>query len=63
MNPILKIFRFQFEIILFGIFVLIAGYVSAQDVGSASQRDSLISAAREYMHAARFCALITIDSS
>ncbi|MEJ2617898.1 MAG: pyridoxamine 5'-phosphate oxidase family protein, partial [Ignavibacteriaceae bacterium] len=63
MNPVLKIFRFQFEIILFSIFVLITGYVSAQDAGSAYQRDSLISAAREYMRAARFCSLVTIDST
>jgi len=63
MNPLLKIFRFQFGIILFNIFVLISGNVFAQDVVSAYQRDSLISAAREYMHAARFCALITIDSN
>jgi general stress protein 26 len=63
MNPVLKIFRFQFEIILFSIFVLITGYVSAQDADSAYQRDSLISAAREYMRAARFCSLVTIDST
>jgi general stress protein 26 len=63
MNPVLKIFRFLFEIILFSIFVLISGNVSAQNAGSAYQRDSLISAAKKYMHAVRFCTLITIDST
>lgn len=63
MTLLLKIFRFQFEIILLNIFVLITGYIPAQDVGSVYQRDSLISAAREYILSARFCALVTIDST
>lgn len=63
MNSILKIFRFQYVIFFFVIFVLIAGNALAQDSESAYQRDSLILAAREYIQSARFCALVTIDST
>jgi general stress protein 26 len=52
--------KFQLLILLL---VLAAASVAAQDTKQPLSRDELVAAARETMSAARYCALITQDSS
>ena len=57
-------FKFYIPILFLSLSnILLPGRVSAQDLSPTVERDTLLSAAREYMHSARFCALITIDES
>jgi general stress protein 26 len=58
MTPATRKFQFLTFLILF-----IAAAVEAQDAKQPLSRDELITAARETMSAARYCALITQDSS
>ena len=63
MNSIFKYFCFLTVLFLISIY-LPKGNNFAQEVKlSAAENDSLLSVARQYIENARFCALVTIDSS
>jgi len=64
MNFTFKALRALFIKLLFLPIIMISGNVSAQEVQmSPPKRDTLLSVAREYMQAVRYCALITVDST
>ena len=63
MNYKLKIKNPFLLLLLFAVSIVTSNRIIAQETPATIQRDSLLSAARDYMHTARFCALVTIDSS
>ena len=64
MNSTCKAFKTLFITFLFMSMMIVPGSVNAQEVQlSTSKHDTLLSVAREYMQAVRYCALITVDSS
>lgn len=64
MNSTCKEFKTLFITFLFMLIIMMTGSVCAQEVQmSTPKRDTLLSVAREYMQAVRYCALITADST
>ncbi len=64
MNSTFKVFKTSSIMILFISIMMAPGSACAQEVQfSTPKRDTLLSVAREYMQAVRYCALITVDST
>lgn len=58
-----KVKFYSVYILLIYSIILIAGKLNAQEINqSKTERDTLLTAARNYMNSLRFCALITTDS-
>jgi general stress protein 26 len=64
MNSTFKVFRASSIMLLFISIMMVSGSVCAQEIQlSTPKRDTLLSVAREYIQAVRYCALITVDST
>ncbi|MFQ5637919.1 MAG: pyridoxamine 5'-phosphate oxidase family protein [bacterium] len=64
MNSTFTVFKASSIMLLFISIMMAPGSVCAQEVQLATpKRDTLLSVAREYMQAVRYCALITVDST
>jgi general stress protein 26 len=64
MNYTFKAFRTLFIILLLMSIIIISGNVCAHGIQlSPQERDTLLSVAREYIGAVRYCGLITVDST
>ena len=64
MNSTFKVFKTSSIMLLFISIMMAPGIVFVQEVQfSTPKRDTLLSNAREYLRAVRYCALITVDST